>query len=359
VKKDNLVFQAVRDAILEDTSRMAPGTRIPSRVVLMQRYSVTRTTIDRAISELIGSGHLYAQGGSGTYVSPSQEDQVRRKSRSWGVIIPSIEKQVGYRMVRGIEDVANEAGTHVVLCNSDDDIDKQSDYIVKLVDSGIDGLVIDPAMVGENDPRPFGLLKQRGIPAVYCNLNLRDMTEPSVIPNTFLGALLATQHLIDRGYERIAYLSIPAVYSSVQRYYGYATALAMNGLPLDPSLVVFDQRNQGANPGYDLALDLLRGATAPDAIFAFNDIYAASAYCAITDSGLAVGRDIGLVGYGNTDICTSFPVQLTSVEFGAYEVGAKAANLLNAILDGQGAGPAVPILVNPELITRHSSSGPA
>lgn len=355
MKKNNLLYKSIRDTILEDITKMDVDTRIPSRSKLMKRYSVTRTTIDRAISELIGSGYLYSKSGSGTYVSGKSDGlDHKQKYMCWGVIIPSIDKQVGYRMLRGIEDVANNAQTNVILCNSDDYISKQSDYIFNLIHRGIDGLIIDPAMIGEDNPEPFKLLKRKQIPVVYCNLNLRDMTEPCVIPNTYYGALLVTQHLIDTGYKRIAYISMPAVYSSIQRYHGYATALAMNEIEVDASLIVFEESYQSTNPGYDSTIALLKGENRPDAIFAFNDIYAANAYQAITDMGYMVGQDIGLVGYGDTDICTKLSVQLTSIKFGAYETGVKAATLLLDIINTNVSKPTSPILINPKLIIRQS-----
>ncbi|HHW48467.1 MAG TPA: GntR family transcriptional regulator [Clostridiaceae bacterium] len=359
LNNNNLLYHKIKKEILNKIKTMPPNERIPSRNDLMKEYNVTRTTIDRAISELIGEGYLYSKDGSGTYVSENVSSIVQKssvKTVNWGVILPNIMHDTYPGILRGVEDVANECGRSTIICNTDNNFEKQANYIIKLIESGVEGIVIVPVISDEvSDITPFKLLQEKNIPFVFCNRSVTGISSaPTVMSNSFYGGYIATKHLIKQGYRRIGYISRPLYQVSLDRYQGYKSAVAEAGIDLGDNYVIFEESFAIENPGYESTKLLLQNNPPVDAIFCFNDMLAKGAYQAITEAGLKVGHDIGIVGYDNTYICESLPVKLTSVQFKTHEIGTKAAELLLDIINGDVSKKNKVIVLQPELVVRES-----
>jgi len=360
--KNDLLYRKVKEDILRMIDGLGPNERIPSRGALVSRYGVTRTTVDRAISELIGEGYLYSRDGSGTYKAarsqPTSSPQSARVA-SWGVILPNIMHDTYPGILRGVEDVAQKVGVNVVICNTDNRTDKQTQYIHKLIDSGVKGLVVIPAIKGEQDLEPFHRLRQERIPFVFCNRGIEGIEAPRVISNNFYGGYTATKHLAQNGYRRIAFVSRPLYSASCERYQGYISALAEMSLPFDERYVVFEESFDTAKPGYYSVKRMMEMDSPPDAVFCFNDVIAEGAFEALFEKGLEPGRDVGVVGYDDTHICERLPVKLTSVKFKTYESGASAARILLDMTSGKEIPYSHVVILQPELVVRESSRATA
>jgi DNA-binding LacI/PurR family transcriptional regulator len=357
---NKLRYIKVKEDILKGIASKKPHERLPSRTKLVEKYNVTRTTIERAISELIGEGYLYSMDGSGTYVS---EDIQRNASSanngpaSWGVILPNVMHDTYPGILRGIEDIAQENDINVIVCNSDNIIEKQSNYIYKLIESGVQGIITVPTYSGEGDIKPFEQLQKEKIPFIFCNRSVNGVVAPRVASNSFYGGYIATKHLIQTGSRRIGFISRPLYCTSEERYQGYLSALFEAGIKLDESYVIFEDSFDIEIPGYESTRTLLKNEPIPDAIFCFNDALAEGAYKAISENNLSVGKDIKIIGYDNTRICERLPVKLTSVKFKTYEIGKSAAELLINITKDKDLIDSFSkkiIILQPELVIRES-----
>jgi len=360
MENSNLLYLQVKRNILKEIKLMSPDQRIESRTDLVKKYNVTRTTVDRAISELIGEGYLYSLNGSGTYVSKHEEQIAQRsddkQAINWGIILPNIMYDTYPGILRGVEDITNANNINSIICNSDNDEEKQASYICKLIDSNIKGLIIVPAISEKKNIIPFKLLEEKNIPFVFCNRGVEGIEAPKVISNNFYGGYIVTKHLIDSGYKNIAYVSSQMYSVTIDRYQGYTSALYEAGLELKEELVVFEESFGEERRGYKSTKMLLSKYNRPDAIFCFNDGIAKGVYDAIIESGLKIGHDIGIAGYDDTSICEMFPVKLTSVKFKTYETGAKAAELLLSKMNGENIPKNKIVILQPELKIRESSS---
>ncbi|MCM0649355.1 GntR family transcriptional regulator [Clostridium swellfunianum] len=361
MENSNLLYKQIKRNIIEEIKSMSPNERIASRTDMVKKYNVTRTTIDRAISELIGEGYLYSLNGSGTFVSEREVKAIQQldegQAISLGIILPNIMNDAYPGILRGIGDVASVNDVNVIICNSDNDADKQAKQISKLIESGVKGLIIVPAISEKKDINSFRLLKERKIPFVFCNRGVDDIEAPKVMSNNFYGGYIATKHLLENGYRNIAYVSRFMYSASVERYQGYVSALYEAGAELNEELVVFEETSGEEKHGYNSTKMLLSKdkGKRPDAIFCFNDDIAMGAYEAITEAGLAIGEDVGIVGYDNTSICEMLPAKLTSVRFKTYETGTKAAELLISKMNGEMIPNNKIVVLQPELKMRESS----
>lgn len=354
MKAQTFRYLEVKRQLIRHIRSMKPHDRLPSRTELSEMYQVARTTIERAVSELIGEGLLYARDGSGTYVAASKDDRVRKTSagnRSLGLLIPDIQQYNYPDIVRGVSDAASEENRNLIICNTDNQYENQTKHIWNLIESRIQGVIIVPAIYGRADTSPFEALQQADIPFVFCNRRMDGIEAPSVISNHFYAGYLAAKHLISLGCRRIGYLSRPLYSASAERYQGYVSALSEAGLPVCQDSVIFEPSFESSREGYDSAKVLLTQDQAPDGLFCFNDRIARGVYRAAEELGIRIGKDLRVVSCDNTDICETLPVKLSSVKFQAYEMGVQAARLL---LEGKALQHQTLLVLQPELVVRES-----
>ena len=357
--KQRLKYIEVKEKLLNgEILNEEAGKRLPPRSVLIARYGVTRTTIERAISELIGEGYLYSRIGSGTYVSERKNVETHRDLNgimSWGVIIPNILEEIYPGILRGIEDITSMHGINAIVCNSDGLEEKQNKYISQLIDSGIKGLIIIPSYISTNLISAFQQLADANIPYVFCNRIVLGVKAPLVSSNSFFGGYVATRHLIETGRKKIAFISVPLYQISFERFAGYKSALAEAGIEDCPEYHIFSDEFMGDKVGYDSTKKLLAMENIPDAIFCLTDMIAKGAYDAIIEANLTVGKEVAVIGYDNTDICDLLPVKLSSVKFRQYEIGRKSAQTLFDLTHSKKKADFTIELFQPELVIREST----
>ena len=131
MKKKQYRYLQVKKELFDYIQGLPDQTRIPPRTELVERFHVTRTTVDRAISELIGKGYLTSKIGSGTYVvkgktSPLEPNQ---SIDNWGLILPNIAKDSYPELVRAVEDVCCASMINLIICNTDNDSQKEYRYM--------------------------------------------------------------------------------------------------------------------------------------------------------------------------------------------------------------------------------------
>jgi LacI family transcriptional regulator len=175
------------------------------------------------------------------------------------------------------------------------------------------------------------------VPTVLLDCYVADKSLPSVVPDEVLGAYTAVSHLINKGHTRIGYLqNDDPVDAAKLRFVGYQQALSENGIPFDETLVtaVSDQH------GYDGAMNLLKPADRPSALFIFNDSMAMGAYDAIRNLNLKIPDDVAVVGYDNQElIAPNLYPALTTMELPHYNMGCWAVEQLLGLINNPEAGP--------------------
>lgn len=356
MEQQKSIYLRVKDELIQYIKHLEPNERIPSRTDLVKTFNVSRTTIDRAIYELIGEGYLNAKDGSGTYKAERPPHQSEQNGfNGWGLVMPNILMHKYPGILRGVEDISNEHDINLIACNTDNSPEKQKNYIDKLIRSDVKGIILIPVIRSPIDLSPFKRLEELQIPFIFCNRGVSGIDAPMVTSNNFYGAYIAVKHLIEMGYRRIAFLSRPVYSNVIERYHGYTAALREANLEVDENLVIFEESFDIENPGYESTKKLLQNNPKPDAIFCFIDTLAMGAYEAIIENGYKVGEDIGLVGYDNSYVCESLPVKLTSVNFDTYHIGKKAGELLLSIANGEKVPNNKMVVLDPELIIRESS----
>lgn len=345
-------YLEVQAWIQQDIHMLEPHSRLLSRVDMMKKYGVTRTTIEKAISELVGKGLIYNIIGSGTFVA--DRTVAAHTWRTWGVVLPNITDDFYPEIVRGIQDVAQENRCHIVLLNSDHKLPKQHQALEQFIESGVQGVIVVPAITKETAAHSFKKLQEQGIPFIFCNRTVEGVDAPKVVSNNFFGAYLATRYVIQQGCRRIAYIGGPMYSVLEQRYQGFLGAIHEAGITADPEWMGLTDEWDHLQIGFDFASKMFKRSNRPDAVVCFNDTVASGVYRAAADAGLLVGRDVAIVGYGDTKLCETLPVKLTSVRYPAYQTGYEAANMLVRAMSGEALPPQSSVILQSELVIRAS-----
>lgn len=297
----------------------------------------TKERVLKVVKELNYQPNVLAQGLKGGRI------------KTIGLIIPNVRNLVFPAAVRGIEDTAKQFGYTVVLCNADDDIDKETFYIEALKRRLIDGFIFSTARPGHDH---ITALSRDGFPVVSLLRHCGSEVDAVILDNAG-GACTATKYLLSRGLRKIAILNgwMDLVLYQ-ERFAGYAKALAEAGLPVDSALVV--DNVGGGDEARDAVDKLLADGVRPDAIFATSDPKAIGAIRALKDRGLSVPEDISVMGFDNIDMVGLIDPPLTTMAQPFYEMGARACKRLIKIIESN-RRPKVKIdMLSAEIVVRRS-----
>jgi len=327
---------------------------------LCKRLETTRTTLDRAIAELVGEGYLYSRKGSGTYVN-----DLKRVSTSginvnnWGVIVPDVRKSIYSGIIHGIEEYTAQMDINVIICSSDGDSDKQKRHFKRLMSSNVSGMIIVPTIC-KNAIDGYQLFKQlidAKIPFVFCNRGVEGVEAPMVTSNDFYGGYIATRHLIHNGYRKIAYISPIRYKTSLERCQGYITALMEANIPINRNLIVLEEKRGRNSPGFDSMEKFFETDPDVDAVFCFNDSLAVGVWDSIAKHGKSISNDIGVISYDDSPLCETKTPKLTSVSYQSEQIGMKAAKVLQKMIAGQYRSDFGLYLFQPKIVERESCTG--
>ncbi|MCX5732933.1 MAG: LacI family DNA-binding transcriptional regulator [candidate division NC10 bacterium] len=274
-------------------------------------------------------------------------------TRTLGLIISDIANPFFAAVIRGIEDVANERGYALMLCNTDERPEKERAYMQLLQSRRVDGMIMAP--VGKREDYE-DLGRAMPAPVVFIDRRVPAQADAVVVDNV-RGAREAVGYLLGLGHRRIGVISgLPQISTSIERLAGYHQALHEAGLESDPLLLkVGYSRLEG---GYRAALELLAMPDRPTAIFASNNLMVIGLMRAVAERGLACPAAVSVVGFDDFDWASVFQPRLTTVAQPTYEMGVKAAELLFARMGGERNRERQEIVLAPQLIIRDSCAVP-
>lgn len=275
------------------------------------------------------------------------------RSRVIGLIISDIQNPFFTSVVRGIEDVAYQHGYSLVLCNSDEDPEKQALYVNVMRSEEVAGVIL--ATASRANPQVEELLAYH-IPVIAIDRQIATRKVDAVLVRNIDGAYNAVTHLLTLGHRRIGYVGLPLTRTpGRERYEGYQRALREHKLAVNHNFVrISDAKQQG---GYASTCDLLAAAPSVTALFVANNLMTLGALQAIRESGLQVPGDISIVGFDDTAWASLLQPPLTAVAQPTYELGHRAAELLLGRLNDPGK-PVARELLETRLIVRGSTGAP-
>lgn len=263
--------------------------------------------------------------------NPFAQSLRKEAPRMIGVVVPNLVTHYYAALLDGIEGEARKAGYSVISANTHEQSDDEVRAIDNFISLHVEGIV---ACLSQNttDYRHFEEIADMGIPLVFLGRTCLTDKFSSVTANGDVAAQEATQHLIDTGSRRIAFIGGPNHLDMVKRRkHGYLEALKENRIPIDRSLVVCEKID------FQWALEVterLLQENRPDAILAFNDIITFAAFTAIKEQGLRIPEDVALIGFTDDVHAEYVTPKMSAIVDQSFEMGKEACQLLLKNING-------------------------
>lgn len=276
----------------------------------------------------------------------------QKQTHNIGVIVPNLDYVLA-TMVKGIDEVALEAGYTVMVCQSNESFGREIVNTRRLLDSLVDGFIISVSSETKVFDH-FRKIQEKQMPMVVFDRVTPFLKAPSVRIDNEEGGFIATEHLLEQGYKRIAILAGPKNLGiSNERLNGYLKALKKYKIKQDNDLIINCDFNQ--DYAYIATKELLSMKKRPDAIFTISDRMAIGAMLAIKEKKLRMPADIGLVGFNNEPVTNLVTPGISSIEQPAFELGKIAAKLFIEAIHHDEDMSAIEEILKPKLIIRESS----
>lgn len=280
------------------------------------------------------------------------QNLVKKKTNLIGIIVPELDMQFFSSVIRGIQEKAYAQGYNVIISQSNEDYNLEVENVKAMVSSRLDGLIISLSRKTK-DFSHFDKLIRKGVPLVLFDRVSKSITSSKVEANGEEGAYLATQHLIEQGYKKIAHIAGPKnLEITAKRLSGYIKALRDGGIDVNQEYIL--HCNLTKEDAHKKALKLMSTPTPPDAIFAVNDHVAIEAVRVVKKIGLKIPFHVGIVGFNDEPITDLLTPKLSSVNIPTKKMGEHAAQILIDQIESE-SFRVVTELLPCKLIVRESS----
>lgn len=241
-----------------------------------------------------------------------------------GLVVPDVRNPFFTSVARGVEDAGQRAGYTVVLCNSDQRVEKESAYLSVLREQRVSGIILAPSGHEATDIRR---LVGAGMTVVLIDRAMPELGVSSVLVDNFAGAQRATQYLLDLGHRRIGVIAgAPDVSTARERVEGYTAALAEAGVSFDPTLVLYGDSKE--ETGHSGTLQLWSRSDRPTAIISLSNVMTTGSLLALRQRGARIPEDVSVISFDDLPYFELLAPPLTAIAQPTYEVGQCAGELL-------------------------------
>jgi len=269
-----------------------------------------------------------------------------QKSAKIGLVVSDIRNPFFTAIGRAVEDAAYEQGYSILMCNTDENPEKEELYLNLLYDENVAGVIFSPTHQFNINSQTYN----QKMPFVIIDRAVDSSDVDMVLLDNVAAAYELTEHLISNGYRKLAGLFGDASSTGQERSRGFHKALKDHHLAPVAAHFIAPRIQQG----YETSMALLSQADRPDAIFTSNSLLTAGAYQAARDSKLKVPNDVAIVGFDETTWGALVDPPITVIAQPTEEIGRTATELLFQRIQEPSRSPKTVILKG-SLIARGSS----
>ncbi|XJZ27057.1 LacI family DNA-binding transcriptional regulator [Bacillota bacterium Lsc_1132] len=250
----------------------------------------------------------------------------KKQSRTIALIVPDIKNPFFPEITRAIEDLMSSHDYTLILCNSDEQVEKEMMYLDVMKQKYVDGIIIVTSTLTPKH------IEKRDIPIVALDRPISDDI-PSVTVDNFEGAKAAVRHLKESGYRTIAHVRGPkTIVNAEQRYRGYLAEVE-NEPWFQSDLVV--EGDYQVIKTTKAVKDLLTRHPEIDGIFAGNDYMAIGVLKAAEQMKIHIPDQLALIGFDGIQLSQLTSPEITTMAQPIYQLGATAAQLLLNMIEGK------------------------
>ena len=283
----------------------------------------TKLKIEEAIEEL---------GYQPNFIARSLK---QKRTSMVGIIVANITHYFSTEISRAIEDFCHKHDLHAIVCNADDDPEKEKKYIEMLRAKQVDGLIIFPT--GKNNDLYKRMVKQ-GYPVVFVDRKVENLDVFSIITDNTDSTYKAVQHLIEKGHQNIAFVVQPLTVSTrIDRLAGYKQAITDAEIEVNPDFII-----EASIPELKSKIEQLFSLDVkPTAIFAANDRVLLAVLEFLKEKGIKLGEELELIVFDNIPFAHLLEAPISFIIQPAKDMGKKAAELLFEQINKENIHPEV------------------
>lgn len=335
----------------------ALGAALPTERDLCLQHKVSRWTVRHALQALEREHLVIRQHGRGTFVvnAGGSGPPIKIGTGLIGLMVWEIEYAFG-GLVQGTCNRAASSG-YAVTTGSIHELDDEAKAVRAFVHNNTLGVLLAPrSTIAANY---YKELVSQEIAVVLVDTIIPGYQEDHVLINNSLGTSLATQHLIDLGHRRIAYLGHNTDYDIPirgDRRQGYINACTENDLAITDGYIV---ESEYFEPHYHEPIRrLLQHPQRPTAVVVYNDLWAIRLMNAARELSIRVPQDLSVVGFDDSVMAPISTPPLTSINPERYEMGVIATELLIDKIERKSPRPTRKVEVTPRLVVRKTTASP-
>ena len=269
-----------------------------------------------------------------------------------GFIVPDNVNPSYSVVLRGAEKKAAESHYNLILCNSNEDVQREQELTLMLISKHVDGVIICPAYHPDANPN-IALLQQFGMPYILFNRTIPRQQHPCVKTDNFRAGCLAGQYLLAKGHTRVLHVTCrDSVIAVEERINGLKAAFQDARIAFPPANIYRCCEMSIPSARREM-LPILAARQDFTAVLAFNDIIAFGVMKALRESQYRIPADMAVMGFDNllfSDVCLT---PLTTVNQNLYAIGTTAMEVLLQQIHGETRG-AVPAIPEPFIVERES-----
>ncbi|MFA6285927.1 MAG: GntR family transcriptional regulator [Opitutaceae bacterium] len=313
------------------------GEQLQTELELCRVTNLSRTTMRKAIADLVKEGLLVRFRGRGTFVN-FDRSPVQKKLLALLVCQYSGGAGAYDVLIRGAQEAASELGYKLMLANSQNDAGAALTQAVSLNEHKVAGTILVPLQTplsDANNARVVHALRQAGQQVVMVDEFSDDASLTSVCSQNREAMQALTNHLIARGYQRIAFLTSVRTEVVQEREEGFLAAMKERGLPVPPEYFLEVGSRDPARQGIQEMDVLMALRTPPQAVICLHDLIALNALKRCEERGWKVPADVAIVGFDDLPASASSRPPLTTVHQPLMEAGRRAVELLVRQLKGE------------------------
>jgi len=244
-------------------------------------------------------------------------------SKIIALIVSDIENPFFQSVSRAVDDTALELGFNVMLCNTDEDIEREKKCLDLLRVENVAGIIISPTKKGvANFTETYTL----DMPMVMIDRHVSNFDVDNVLIDNVSSAHKIVSHLVEHGYRRIAGIFGAESTTGLERQAGFLKALKDHDIKPVQELIKFTDPTE--EKGYATAMKLLQHTNRPEAIFTSNSLLASGVLLAIRKKNLTIPDDIAVASFDDTTWAKLIDPALTVIEQPTYEIGRTATEML-------------------------------
>jgi len=322
-----------------DVAREAGVSKSTVSLVLTQSEKVSdkaKLKVEKAIEK---TGYVYNRDAASLR---------SRRSNLVAIVINDLTNPYSAQLAVGLEEQIRKMGMFSMLVNSGENVETQQQLVRNLKEYNVAAFIICPAPGTTADWT--NKLVDQGFPVVNIMREISGAKVATVLPDNFSGTKLSTEHLLAKGYRKIAFIGgLESISDYHQRLSGFTEAMLLADVEFSKKVCIQSETNR--NGGRKAMDELLEVEPNIEAVVCFNDVIAYGAIEHMRSIGKNPKKDIAIVGFDDLEDSKLMSPALSTVHVDATKIGIAVCHILSNIKDSNRNK----VLVNVDFIERETS----